>query len=188
MRKSGLGKGLDALFADNTSDEKEIRSVKLSEIEPNRNQPRKNFDGEVLEELADSIRRHGVIQPLVVRPLAGGSYQIVAGERRWRASQLLTLRLFPRTHAPSSGCLGSIALATPESPVSGTVSPIPACRTISGAPLRVQYQTGSIRVRNRSGIMMADGDSNRQIHENPPKSAEIRYTESVLCLAPKEGQ
>lgn len=92
----GLGKGLDALFADTGSELGDsVRSVRLSEIEPNLSQPRKDFDEEALSELSDSIAKHGVLQPLLVRPLANGSYQIVAGERRWRAARLAGLSEVP---------------------------------------------------------------------------------------------
>ncbi len=94
----GLGKGLSAIFVENESEEKgNIISLKISEIEPNRSQPRKSFDADALEELAQSIREHGVIQPILVRPLIGGGYQIVAGERRYRASRLAGLKEIPAT-------------------------------------------------------------------------------------------
>ena len=97
-KKSGLGKGLNALFADTLEDEIEevkveekiegevVQTLKITEVEPNRNQPRKHFDEEALEELADSIKKYGLIQPIVVTK-KDGYYQIVAGERRWRASK-----------------------------------------------------------------------------------------------------
>ena len=88
-KKGGLGKGLDAIFAENdTEDRNAAIALKTSEIEPNREQPRKDFDEKALSELADSISQHGVLQPLLVRPLMGGGYQIVAGERRWRAARM----------------------------------------------------------------------------------------------------
>ncbi len=89
-KKGGLGKGLDALFADNSTMEEEqgVQMLRLSEIEPNRNQPRKEFDREALQQLADSIREHGVLQPLLVRTIGESSYQLVAGERRWRAARM----------------------------------------------------------------------------------------------------
>ena len=86
--KGGLGKGLEALFVDNSTDQAEISTLAITEIEPNRDQPRKQFDPTALSELADSIKEYGVLQPLVVRPLPDGSYQLVAGERRWRASRM----------------------------------------------------------------------------------------------------
>lgn len=95
-KKGGLGKGLDALFMDNeTVDSGGVVTLRLSEIEPNRDQPRKIFSEEALNELADSIREHGVLQPLLVRSLPGGSYQLVAGERRWRASRMAGLQEVP---------------------------------------------------------------------------------------------
>lgn len=95
-RKSGLGKGLDSLFMDNIADDKDnTATLRISELEPNRDQPRKEFDPAALAELADSIAAVGVIQPLIVRPIAGGGYQIVAGERRWRAAQSAGLTEVP---------------------------------------------------------------------------------------------
>ena len=95
-KKGGLGKGLDALFMDNeTVDSGGVVTLRLSQIEPNRDQPRKIFSEEALNELAYSIREHGVLQPLLVRPLPGGSYQLVAGERRWRASRMAGLQEVP---------------------------------------------------------------------------------------------
>lgn len=93
--KGGLGKGLEALFADNSTDEAAVSTLAVSEIEPNRGQPRKQFDPAALADLADSIRQHGVLQPLVVRPMPDGSYQLVAGERRWRAARMAGLSQVP---------------------------------------------------------------------------------------------
>lgn len=96
-KKGGLGKGLDALFADNNTMEEEqgVQMLRLSEIEPNRNQPRKEFDREALQQLADSIREHGVLQPLLVRTIGESSYQLVAGERRWRAARMAGISEVP---------------------------------------------------------------------------------------------
>ena len=94
-RKGGLGKGLEALFVDNETEEITPSMLKLTEIEPNREQPRKDFDEKALSELADSIREHGVLQPLLVRPLKDGRYQLIAGERRWRASRMAGLTEVP---------------------------------------------------------------------------------------------
>lgn len=95
-KKSGLGKGLDKLFLENSVDEMVATNVlPLSEIVPNKEQPRKTFDEGALQELADSITQHGVLQPLLVRPLPEGGYQLVAGERRWRASRMAGLKEVP---------------------------------------------------------------------------------------------
>lgn len=96
MKKRGLGKGLDAIFAENSAESTEgAVSIKISEIEPNRDQPRKEFDSAALSELADSISQHGVLQPLLLRPLVSGGYRIVAGERRWRAARMAGLSEVP---------------------------------------------------------------------------------------------
>ena len=95
-KQRGLGKGLDALFVDNsTADSSGTVTLKITEIEPNRAQPRKDFNEEALAQLADSIRTHGIIQPLLVRPKANGSYQLIAGERRWRAARMAGLSEVP---------------------------------------------------------------------------------------------
>ena len=96
-REKGMGKGLGALLGDDFSADFNMpaSTLPVSQIESCRNQPRKSFDQEKLEELADSIRQHGVIQPLTVRKLASGYYQIIAGERRWRAARLAGLEEIP---------------------------------------------------------------------------------------------
>ena len=98
MKRGGLGRGLDALLIDNSIENTTASSavkLKLTDIEPNRGQPRKHFDETALSELAQSIEKHGVIQPLLVRPLSDGSYQLVAGERRWRAARMAGLTEVP---------------------------------------------------------------------------------------------
>lgn len=95
VRQSGLGKGLEALFVDNNSASNGAVTLNISEIEPNKDQPRKTFSQESLAELADSIRTHGVLQPLLVRPLPNGRYQLIAGERRWRASRMAGISELP---------------------------------------------------------------------------------------------
>lgn len=94
----GLGKGLDTIFAENeTEDSNSSVMLKISEIEPNRSQPRKDFDENSLSYLAQSISQHGLLQPLLVRPLPIGGYQIVAGERRYRACRMAGLTEVPVT-------------------------------------------------------------------------------------------
>ncbi len=96
-KEKGMGKGLGALLGDDFSVDFSAPSSTLpvSQIESCRNQPRKSFDQEKLEELAESIRQHGVIQPLTVRKLSSGYYQIIAGERRWRAARMAGLAEVP---------------------------------------------------------------------------------------------
>ena len=90
----GLGKGLSALFGEEFNDETQLNAIKLRDIEPNPNQPRREFDPVALEELAESIRQNGIITPITVRK-AGESYQIIAGERRWRAARMAGLDEIP---------------------------------------------------------------------------------------------
>ena len=98
-KKGGLGRGMDALFLDNSATENENSATMLSinEVEPNRNQPRKNFSEKGLEELAKSIEQNGIIQPILVRSMSDGSYQLIAGERRWRAARMAGLHEVPVT-------------------------------------------------------------------------------------------
>lgn len=97
VKRNGLGRGLESLFVDNSVEESSsaTNKLKLMEIEPNHDQPRKTFEEKALAELADSIAQHGVLQPLVVRPMTNGSYQLVAGERRWRAARMAGLSEVP---------------------------------------------------------------------------------------------
>lgn len=97
MAKGGLGRGYETLFSDNTTEVQNLSTLRVAEIEPNREQPRKSFDDGAIAALADSIREHGMIQPILVRPLENESYQIVAGERRWRAARMLGLEEVPVT-------------------------------------------------------------------------------------------
>lgn len=95
-KQSGLGKGLNALMMENSIDDSmATNTLPINEIIPNKDQPRKTFDEGALQELADSIIQHGVLQPLLVRPLPAGGYQLVAGERRWRASRIAGLKEVP---------------------------------------------------------------------------------------------
>lgn len=109
--KKGLGKGLDSLIPmgseienitkpvkkaknEPKTNENGVIELKVNQIEPNREQPRKNFDEDALQELADSIKKHGIIQPLVVQK-KGEYYEIIAGERRWRAAKIAGLKHIP---------------------------------------------------------------------------------------------
>jgi ParB family chromosome partitioning protein len=92
--KKGLGKGLGALITSAETDESGVRELRINEVEPNTEQPRKTFNDEKLAGLAESIKQHGVVQPLIVRR-DGNTYKIVAGERRWRAARLAGLQTVP---------------------------------------------------------------------------------------------
>ena len=96
IRKKGLGRGLDAILADSgyQSDDNGVKTLKIGEIEPNRSQPRKDFSHEELEELAESIKKYGVMSPIIVKKSDDG-YTIIAGERRWRAARIAELDEVP---------------------------------------------------------------------------------------------
>lgn len=96
-KKTGLGRGLDFIFDDNSieSDGSGVTTLRISDVEPKSDQPRKVFDNEALSQLADSIAANGVLQPILVREVGRGFYQIIAGERRWRASKLAGLTEIP---------------------------------------------------------------------------------------------
>lgn len=100
MAKRGLGKGLGTLFENDSAEIKDdstngVSTLKINDVEPNKNQPRKTFDTEKIEALADSIKEHGLIQPIVVTQGKNGIYKIVAGERRWRAAKKAGLKEIP---------------------------------------------------------------------------------------------
>ena len=134
-KKGGLGRGLDILFQDTGAGggDEGVSTLRLAEIEPDKNQPRKAFDDTALSELAASITEHGVLQPIVVRPSPAGGYIIVAGERRWRAARLSA---------------GSAAAHRPGASgrVSGAIATTPCRRTL---PALVAHLSG-LGIRRRA--------------------------------------
>jgi len=94
-QRKALGRGLNALLGTPDLETDQLREIDIDRIIPNSHQPRKNFDEDALNELANSIREHGIVQPIVVRPLEDGFFQLIAGERRWRASQRAGLARLP---------------------------------------------------------------------------------------------
>ncbi len=95
-RKGGLGKGLDSLFQDVRQEKTGVKeTLKINSIEPEKGQPRKHFDEKALAELAESIGQHGLLQPIIVRPIGIDGYRIIAGERRWRAAMQAGLKEVP---------------------------------------------------------------------------------------------
>ncbi len=94
VKKGGLGRGLDSLFTENTAELSSATELKTTELEPNRDQPRRDFDEEAIRSLAASIKEYGILQPIVVR-MVNDRYQIVAGERRWRAAMQAGLATVP---------------------------------------------------------------------------------------------
>jgi len=102
-KRKGLGRGLEALLPDLALEAREgVREIPVDEIRPRPGQPRRTFREESLQELAASMREHGVVQPLIVRKVAGGGYELVAGERRWRAARLAGMRTVPAIVRPLS--------------------------------------------------------------------------------------
>lgn len=95
VKNRGLGRGIESIFDENSTYSDKIVTLNINEIEPNRNQPRKDFDEEALGSLAESIGQHGLIQPIIVRPTIDGGYTIIAGERRWRACRMAGLTEIP---------------------------------------------------------------------------------------------
>jgi ParB family chromosome partitioning protein len=94
-KKGGLGQGLDALFGDNTNTGGDISALRISRIEPNKNQPRRRFDETAMKALAESVAEHGVLQPILVKPTSDDRFEIVAGERRFRAAKMAGLTEIP---------------------------------------------------------------------------------------------
>jgi ParB family transcriptional regulator, chromosome partitioning protein len=124
----GMGRGLAAILAAAPRDEEEeLRQLPVELISPNPQQPRRQFDEEALVSLADSIRARGVIQPVLVRPVAGGRYELVAGERRWRAARMAELETVPAVVRPHDDA-GSLELAVIENMAREDLNPIEEAR------------------------------------------------------------
>jgi ParB family chromosome partitioning protein len=150
----GLGKGFAALMPDNFDktlllDENEkVLSLEIANITPNADQPRQHFDQEALEQLAKSIKQYGVVQPIVVTPVDKGVYSIVAGERRWRASQIAGLKKIPaliRTHKD----LEQLEIALIENVQRVDLSPLEQARSIER--LHQQFNMTYDKVAERLG-------------------------------------
>jgi ParB family chromosome partitioning protein len=127
-RRKGMGRGLEAILSvAPREDGEELRQVPVELIAPSPNQPRRNFDEEALSALADSIRVRGVLQPVLVRPLPGGRYELIAGERRWRASQLAELDSIPALVRPHDDAT-SLEVALIENMVREDLNPVEEAR------------------------------------------------------------
>jgi ParB family chromosome partitioning protein len=125
----GMGRGLAAILAvsDPADQNEELRELPVDLVQPNPNQPRKSFDDGALEALADSIRERGVLQPILVRPVAGGTYELVAGERRWRAARLAGLDKVPALIRPRDDAT-TLELALIENMAREDLSPVEEAR------------------------------------------------------------
>src|SRR3954449_7637176 len=132
-RQRGMGRGLAAILTPTTAPGEaphELRSLPLELIGPNPRQPRQSFDEESLLALSESVRERGVLQPVLVRPCAGGRYELVAGERRWRAAQLAGLDVLPAVVAPHED-RESLELALIENMAREDLNPIEEARACS---------------------------------------------------------
>ena len=118
IRPKGLGRGLDALLSGGNEDapREALQSLAIGRIKPGRYQPRTRMDETALNELADSIREQGLMQPILVRPVEAGRFEIVAGERRWRAAQRAGLKDVPALvkTVPDASALPSVPRAAPR--------------------------------------------------------------------------
>jgi ParB family chromosome partitioning protein len=127
-RTRGMGRGLAAILSTTPSDvEAELRELPLELIVPNPNQPRRAFDEQALIALADSLKERGVLQPVLVRPVPGGTYELIAGERRWRAAQLAGLPTVPAMVRPDDNA-ASLELALIENMARADLNPLEEAR------------------------------------------------------------
>jgi ParB family chromosome partitioning protein len=127
-KTKGMGRGLAAILAAAPRDEdEELRQLPVELISANPHQPRRQFDEEAMVSLADSIRARGVIQPVLVRPVAGGRYELIAGERRWRAARMADLESVPAVVRPHDDA-GSLELAVIENMAREDLNPIEEAR------------------------------------------------------------
>jgi ParB family transcriptional regulator, chromosome partitioning protein len=126
-RRAGIGRGLAAILPEAEAGADELREIPVELIRPNPDQPRKSFDSDALERLADSLREAGVVQPLVVHQLADGRYELIAGERRWRAARLAGLEAVPAV-LRSAGEGQRMSMALIENMAREDLNPVEAAR------------------------------------------------------------
>jgi ParB family transcriptional regulator, chromosome partitioning protein len=132
-RNRGMGRGLAAILSVSQADERggaELRDIAVELVQPNPAQPRKRFDDDALEALAGSLRDRGVLQPILVRPLAGGRYELVAGERRWRAAQVAGFETIPALVQERDDAQ-SLEAALIENMAREDLNPIEAARAVA---------------------------------------------------------
>ena len=190
----GLGRGLDAIFIDTSSEEKEngTRMLRISEIEPRSDQPRKIFDGQALSELADSISANGLLQPIVVRDNGNGYYSIIAGERRWRASKMAGLTEVPVVILNVDDAKAS-ELALVENIQREDLSPVEEAEAYKA--LSDKYSLTQEQISDRVGKSRAEIANKLRLLELPDEvldmisSGELSYghARALLGLADKEN-
>ncbi len=131
-RSRGMGRGLAAILSSTSAEEADVeyRMVPVELITPNPNQPRKHFEEETLVGLSTSLKERGVLQPILVRPVAGGTYELIAGERRWRAAQLAGLEAIPAVVRPHDDA-ASLELALIENVARENLNPVEESRAVA---------------------------------------------------------
>lgn len=172
-RNTGLGRGLDQIFADNIPEEEEVLgtvTLRISEIEPRPDQPRKVFDPEALAALADSIAANGLIQPLVVRKLPTGFYQIIAGERRWRASKMAGLTEVPAIVMEADDRKAS-ELALIENIQRESLNPIEEASALKA--LIDEYALTQEEISKRVGRSRSAVTNSLRLLDLPPKTMQL---------------
>ena len=175
-QRKALGRGLSALLGTPEPESEELREIDINRILPNTQQPRKNFDEDSLNELADSIRAHGVIQPIVVQPLPDSFFQIIAGERRWRASQRAGLLRMPAV-IREVGAESSLEIALIENLQREDLNPIEEAQAFE--KLIVDLGLTQEEVANRVGKSRATITNTLRLLRLPPE-VQVWIGESKL--------
>lgn len=158
MAEKGMGRGLAAILqvSGQHGDRAELRDIAIELVQPNPNQPRRRFDDEALRALAGSLSEHGVLQPVLVRPLAGGRYELVAGERRWRAAKLAGLDVVPAiVERRDDGA--SLEAAIVENMVREDLNPVEEARAVAALVEELGLTREAVGVRvGRSRVAISN--------------------------------
>lgn len=170
MSKQALGRGLKALIPDTPRARTGLIEIPLGQIEPNPSQPRRRFAAEELEELATSIRQHGVLQPLLVSERAPGRYVLVAGERRWRAAELADLAVVPAVIREHLGDDGLLELALVENLQRRDLTPLEEARAFE--QLRSNLGLSQAEIAERVGIDRSTVANALRLLKLPPEVRE----------------
>ncbi len=182
IQKHGLGSGLSALIPKDidsnifTETTEKIHKLALDLIEPNENQPRKHFDPESLKELADSIQKHGVLQPIVVSPIENGKYRLVAGERRWRAARLAKQNTVPAVVRTLKE-LEQLEVAMIENVQRVDLSPIE--QAISIEKLHQQFSMSYESIAKRLGKALSTVNNIARLLQLPTEAIEALNTKII---------
>jgi len=181
-KKSGLGRGFDSLIPQDFDkslllDEGErIQNIPVADLQPNPDQPRQHFDKQALEQLAGSIERYGVLQPLVVTPVAGGTYVLIAGERRWRAAQLAGLKKVP-TVVRTTKDLERLEIAIVENVQRVNLSPLE--QAVSIEKLHQQFNMTYEVVAKRLGKATSTVNNIVRLLQLPPEAQQALHDKKI---------